>query len=275
MLKVRVIPTLLFKDVGLVKGVGFDSWRRVGPIVPAVRVYTARDVDELIVVDITATRAGREPDLELVTEVADEATVPLTVGGGITNADQVARLLEHGADKVCINSAAYTDPGLLEECARRFGAQCVVASIDVRRDGPDGTPRCVSHAGTVETGRDPVTWARTVVDHGAGEVLLTSVERDGTMLGYDLEVLAAVRAAVPVPVIASGGAGEYEHLRQAVQDAGADAVAAASIFHFTQATPAEAKRYLARHGVPVRGAWPTADGHAPGTTGATAGAGAR
>lgn len=250
MLKVRVIPTLLWKDLGLVKSVAFDPWRRVGPIVPAVRVYTSRDVDELIVLDITATVAGRAPDLELVSEVADHATVPLTIGGGIVSADQVARLLEAGADKVAINSAAYDDLGLVTHCAERFGAQCVVASIDVRRTAEGHT--CMSYAGTRDTGRDPARWARMLEDAGAGEILLTSIDRDGTLEGYDLDVTAQVSAAVSVPVIASGGAGNAEHMRQVLQEAGADAVAAASIFHFTQVTPQEIKVYLARHAIPVR-----------------------
>lgn len=258
MLKVRVIPTLLWKDVGLVKGVGFDSWRRVGPIVPAVRVYTRRDVDELIVLDITATRDGRPPDLDLVAEVADHATVPLTVGGGITSEDQVAAMLSAGADKVAINSAAYDDPDLLTRCARRFGSQAVVASLDV--SGADGRATCIAAAGTRRTGLDPVTWARTVEEAGAGEILLTSVERDGTMSGYDLPTLAAVTAAVTVPVIASGGASGADDMRRAVQEGGAAAVAAASIYHFTERTPAEMKVHLAAHGIPVRASLVRHDG---------------
>lgn len=250
MLKVRVIPTLLFKDVGLVKGVAFDSWRRVGPIVPAVRVYTRRDVDELIVLDIAATLAGREPDLELVAEVADHATVPLTIGGGVTSEDEVERLLRAGADKVAINTAGYADPDLITRCARRFGSQAVVASIDVRREGDVLT--CVAASGTRRTRWVAASWARTVEAAGAGEILVTSVDRDGTMEGYDLEAVAAVADAVGVPVIASGGAGSPDDLLRAVTDAGAAAVAAASMFHFTERTPAELKQHLRRAGVPVR-----------------------
>ena len=250
-LKVRVIPTLLWKDIGLVKGVSFDSWRRVGPIVPAVRVYTARDVDELAVLDITATVQGREPDLDLVAEVAAHASVPLSYGGGISTSDQVAGILEAGADKVIVNSALYTNISLVGRCAERFGVQCVVASIDFRRSG-DG-PRCVARSGTTDTRYDPVTWARTVESAGAGEVLLTSVDRDGTMTGFDLEVTRAVTDAVGIPVIASGGAASSDDLLAAVQVGGASAVAAASVFHFTELTPQQVKDHFASQGVPVRG----------------------
>lgn len=251
MLKVRVIPTLLWKNFGLVKGVAFDSWRRVGPVLPAIKVYNTRDVDELILVDITATREASDPDTESVHDFADECFVPLTIGGGITDIGQIQRLLRAGADKISINSAAYADPELVNAAAYRFGAQCVVASIDARRLA-DGGYECFSHAGTQATGRRPEEWARELADRGAGEILITSIDRDGTMQGYDLALVENVARAVNLPVIASGGAGSYEHMRQAVQEAGASAVAAASIFHFTEQTPAEAKKALAAAGIPVR-----------------------
>ncbi len=251
MLKVRIIPTLLWKGVGLVKGTGFDSWRRVGPVLPAIKVYNNRDVDELMLVDIEAHQKGEGPDVESVNDFADECFVPFTVGGGITRVEQIAQLLRAGADKVCINTAAYEVPGLVEQAAQRFGAQCVVASIDARRM-TDGSLRCFSRSGTLDTGKDPVSWAKALEAQGAGEILITSIDRDGTLSGYDLPLIAAVAQAVNVPVIASGGAGTYEHLREAVQDAGAAAVAAASMFHFTEQTPAQAKLYLASAGVPVR-----------------------
>jgi len=249
-LKVRVIPTLLWKGVGLVKGVGFDSWRRVGPVLPAIKVYNTRDVDELVLVDITANSTGDEPDIESVSDFADECFVPLTVGGGVRDTAQMQGLLRAGADKVCVNTASYANPGLITEAARRFGAQCVVAGIDARRDG--GNWRCFSHSGRQDTGLSAVDWARQLVALGAGEILLTSIERDGTMQGYDLGLIEAVVRAVNVPVVASGGAGNYEHMREAIQDAGASAVAAASMFHFTEQTPAEAKKALAAAGVAVR-----------------------
>ena len=251
MLKTRIIPTLLWKNVGLVKGIGFDSWRRVGPVLPAIKVYNTRDVDELVLVDITASREKTEPDCDSVHDFADECFVPFTVGGGITNVEHIRQLLRAGADKVSINSAAYANPKLVEEAARRFGSQCVVASIDARRSD-DGRYLCYSHSATVPTGRPAGEWAHELEARGAGEILITSVERDGTMEGYDLELVASVVRAVKIPVIASGGAGNYEHMRQAIQEAGASAVAAASMFHFTEQTPAEAKAALAAAGIPVR-----------------------
>ncbi|GCL65926.1 imidazole glycerol phosphate synthase subunit HisF [Pseudaquabacterium pictum] len=251
MLKVRVIPTLLWKQVGLVKGVGFDSWRRVGPVLPAIKVYNQREVDELVLLDIVAHATGDEPDTESVDDFAADCFVPLTVGGGITGIAQVQRLLRAGADKVAVNTAAYADPGLIDAIAQRHGSQCVVASIDVRNTGP-GQWQCFSHAGQHATGRAVRDWARELEDRGAGEILLTSVERDGTMQGYDLDLIAQVAQAVRIPVIASGGAGNYRHMVDAVLQAGASAVAAASIFHYTEQTPAGAKAAMAAAGIPVR-----------------------
>jgi imidazole glycerol-phosphate synthase subunit HisF len=249
MLKVRVIPTLLWKNPGLVKGKRFDSWRRVGTILPAVKVYNARDVDELIVLDISANQEGRTADEQWVHGFAPFCFVPLTVGGGITKADQIAGLLRAGADKVSIGTAAYDEPSLIEEAARRFGSQCVVVSIDVAGAGAEAV--CVTRSGKLRTSKAPADWAREMADRGAGEILLTSVDRDGTMEGYDLELIASVCAVVDVPVIASGGAGNYGHMIDAVR-AGASAVAAASIFHFTEQTPAEARKALGAAGIPVR-----------------------
>jgi imidazole glycerol-phosphate synthase subunit HisF len=251
MLKTRVIPTLLWKGFGLVKGVGFNSWRRVGSVLPAIKVYNSRDVDELVLVDITASLDKNVPDHESVRDFARECAVPLTVGGGITDLDQIVALLHSGADKIALNSAAYSSPDLVDAAAARFGAQCVVSSIDARRL-EDGSYRCVSHSGTVDTGREPVEWARELAGRGAGEILLTSVERDGTMQGYDIELVRSVAAAVAIPVIASGGAGNFGHMIEVIVQGGASAVAAASIFHFTEQTPAEAKQALHAAGIPVR-----------------------
>lgn len=251
MLKVRIIPTLLWKNYGLVKGVRFDSWRRVGPVLPAIKVYNSRDVDELILVDITASQEGNAPDHESVADFSEECSVPLTVGGGITSLEQIVALLHAGADKIAINTAAYVRPELIDAAARRFGAQCVVASIDVRRiEGGDYL--CYSHSATVDAAREPVAWAREVADRGAGEILLTSIDRDGTMTGYDLGLIEQVVRAVPIPVIASGGAGNYRDMIDAVRLAGASAVACASIFHFTEQTPAGAKSAMQAAGIPVR-----------------------
>jgi cyclase len=251
MLKVRVIPTLLWKQFGLVKGVGFDSWRRVGPVLPAIKVYNQREVDELILVDIVAHKSNDDPDFESINEFGQDCFVPLTIGGGITRIDQVQRLLRAGADKVCLNTSLYEQPTLVSDIAKRHGVQCVVASIDVRLQ-PDRSWYCYSHAGGQATGREVIELAKELEDRGAGEILITSIDRDGTMLGYDLPLISAVTQAVKIPVIASGGAGSYEHMVQAITQAGASAVAAASMFHFTEQTPAGAKASLAAAGIAVR-----------------------
>jgi len=246
-----VIPTLLWKQFGLVKGIGFNSWRRVGPVLPAIKVYNQREVDELVLVDIVAHQSNDDPDFESIDEFGRDCFVPLTVGGGITRLDQVKHLLRAGADKICINTAAYRMPDLITDIAKKHGVQCVVASIDVRACGNDCW-KCYSEAGQTTTGRDVVEWACELEHRGAGEILLTSIERDGTMQGYDIPLISAVTEAVTIPVIASGGAGNYQHMVDAVLQAGASAVAAASIFHFTEQTPAEAKAFMAMAGIPVR-----------------------
>lgn len=252
MLKVRVIPTLLWKEFGLVKGAGFDSWRRVGPVLPAIKVYNQREVDELVLVDIQAHLGADAPDFESIDEFGRDCFVPLTVGGGITGVDHVQKLLRAGADKVSINTAAYANPQLVTDIAKRHGTQCVVASIDVRVASSGSGWQCFSHAGKHPTGRDMREWAREMEDRGAGEILITSIERDGTFQGYDLALIEAAVAAVKIPVIASGGAGGYQHMIDAVKKAGASAVAAASVFHFTELTPAGAKAAMQAQGIPVR-----------------------
>jgi len=251
MLKVRVIPTLLWKQVGLVKGVAFDSWRRIGTLMPAVKVYNTREVDELILLDVSATAEDRAPDFESVSDISAECFVPLTVGGGIRSMEDAKRLLRAGADKVAINTAAYRNPDLIRDIAGHFGSQCIVVSIDARKTN-DGRYECFSHSGTRSTGREPGAWAREAELLGAGEILITSIERDGTMEGYDLELIQTVTQKVRIPVIASGGAGKYQDLFDAIRTAGASAVAAASIFHFTEQTPLEAKQFLASKNIPVR-----------------------
>ena len=250
MLKVRVIPTLLWKDFGLVKGVSFDSWRRVGPVLPAIKVYNSREVDELILVDIMASRKGHSPDQDSLNDFADECFVPLTVGGGITSLSQIVSLLHSGADKISLNSALFDNPNLVNEAAYQFGVQCIVASIDVHR--LDDRFICLSHSGTRISQCEPVAWAKELADRGAGEILLTSIDRDGTMQGYDLQLIEMVASAINIPVIASGGAGNYQHMIDAVKQAGASAVAAASIFHFTEQTPSGAKSAMSAAGIPVR-----------------------
>lgn len=251
MLKVRILPTLLYRDVELVKGEGFDSWRRIGSVMQAIKVYNLREVDELVFLDISATRAGRPPDLTLVDEIADECFMPLTVGGGIRAIEDVRGLLRVGADKVAVNTAAVESPDLIRQIASRFGSQCVVVSIDFRRR-PDGSAEVWTRSGTQGTGRDPVDLARQAEKSGAGEILLTSIERDGTLGGYDVETIRRVSEVVGIPVIASGGCGSYEHMESALRQGKASAVAAAAMFHFTQQTPLEAKRFLRSRGFAVR-----------------------
>lgn len=251
MLKVRIMPTLLFKDLGLVKGVRFDSWRRIGSVMQAIKVYNMREVDELVFLDINATIESRSPDYELIDEIADECFMPLTVGGGVGSVEEVKKLLQVGADKVSINSLAVKTPEIISSMAEIFGSQCIVVSIDARQM-PEGEYKVYTHSGTQQTNLDPVAFAKMVDALGAGEILLTSIDRDGTMTGYDIELTRAVSEVVSIPVIASGGAGNYEHMLAALTESRASAVAAASIFHFTQQTPLEAKRFLKDKGINVR-----------------------
>ena len=251
MLKVRVMPTLLFKDVGLVKGVGFDSWRRVGAALQTIKVYNMREVDELVFLDISATVDGRPPMFQEIDDLADECFMPMTVGGGVRTIEHIRQLLEVGADKVAINTNAIDNPALIREGANLFGAQCIVVSIDVRTNS-DGDYEVYSRCGSLPTGLDPVAWAKQAERLGAGEILLTSIERDGTMQGYDIALTRMVCDAVRIPVIASGGAGSYANMAAVLRDGGASAVAAASMFHFTEQTPKGAKQYLAQHGFSVR-----------------------
>lgn len=253
MLKARVIPTLLMREVNLVKGPAFDSWRAVGAPMQAVKVFNRRDVDELVLLDIAATPNRRGPDINMVAALAQECFVPLTVGGGITSLDEIRQLLLVGADKVSINSASYGAPDLITAASDAYGAQCIVAAIDYRTH-PDGRRECYTRCGAQATGRDPIEWAMELERLGAGEVQVTSIERDSRMEGYDLQTIADVSAAVSIPVIASGGAGDYVHMEEALR-AGASAVSAASIYLFTQATPLEAKAHLAAAGFPVRSRW--------------------
>ena len=241
MLKIRVIPTMLWKEFGLVKGASFDSWRRVGPVLPAIKIYNHRDVDELILVDINAHELNQDLDLQSIREFSQDCFVPFTVGGGINSVDKVQKLLRAGADKVCLNSSSFNHPELLSDIANRHGSQCIVASIDVRKDTLCQKWYCFSEAGKKYTGIEVRSWAREVEDRGAGEILITSIERDGTLQGYDLDLIEAVVNTVKIPVIASGGAGNCKHMIDAVNKAGASAVAAASIFHFTELTPADVK----------------------------------
>ncbi len=246
----RVIPCLDVSGGRVVKGVGFLDLRDAGDPVELSAHYDRAGADELVFLDITATSDKRETVVELARRTADEVFIPFTIGGGIRSVADAQAVLDAGADKVSINSAALTRPELIDELARNFGAQCVVLAIDAKARGEGGWEAYLA-GGRTPTGRDAVTWAAEATGRGAGEILLTSMDRDGSNAGYDLELTAAVAGAVNVPVIASGGAGELRHLAEAVR-AGADAVLCASIFHYGHHTVAEAKRELAAAGVPVR-----------------------
>lgn len=252
MLKIRIIPTLLYKNLTLVKGLSFDSWRRVGSVVQAVKVYNIREVDELVFLDITATKEQRKPDFQLVDDFADECFMPLTVGGGIKELEDVRKLLEVGSDKVVINTASITNPMLIQKASSVFGSQCIVVSIDVKKNKGNNRYEVYTHSGTKSTGVDPVNHAINVEKLGAGEILLTSIDNDGLMNGYDLEITKNISEVVSIPVIASGGAGSYKDMLEVLKIKGVDAVAAASIFHFTEQTPLEAKIFLKNNGLQVR-----------------------
>jgi cyclase len=246
---VRVIPCLDVDAGRVVKGVNFAALRDAGDPVEMARAYDAEGADELVFLDVTASSDARETTYDVVRRTAEQVFIPLTVGGGVRGADDVDRLLRAGADKVSLNTAAVARPELLRECAERFGAQCVVLSVDARRAG--GRFEVTTHGGRRGTGVDAVEWAARGEELGAGEILLNSIDADGTRDGFDVEMVRAVRAAVRVPVVASGGAGALEDFAPAV-DAGADAVLAASVFHFGALRIGDVKAALAAAGVPVR-----------------------
>ena len=254
-LATRIIPCLDVDAGRVVKGVKFVNIRDAGDPVEIARRYDAEGADELCFLDITASSDERQTLIHVVEAVAGQVFIPLTVGGGVRSCEDIRGLLRAGADKVAINTAAVHDPDFVGEAARRFGSQCIVVAIDARRvgDGDDG-PRweVFTHGGRRETGLDAVAWAREMVARGAGEILLTSMDRDGTREGFDIALLRAVGNAVPVPVIASGGVGSLAHLAEGVKAGGVDAVLAASIFHFGEHSVAEAKTYMAAQGIEVR-----------------------
>ena len=252
MLAKRIIPCLDIAGGRVVKGVKFVELRDAGDPVEQAKAYEAQGADELTFLDITASHEQRDTIVEVVRAVARQVFMPLTVGGGIRAAADVRRMLLAGADKVSLNTAALAQPALINETSRSFGSQCIVLAIDARRN-PDGSGWGVyTHGGRKPAGRDAVKWAVEGVQRGAGEILLTSMDCDGTKDGYDLELTRAIADAVPVPVIASGGAGTLEHLVEAVTQGGADAVLAASIFHFGTYTIGQAKAHMKARGVVVR-----------------------
>jgi cyclase len=254
MLCKRLIPCLDVKDGRVVKGVQFVDLRDAGDPVEAALAYDAQGADELVFLDITASHEDRAIMLDVVRRTAEGIYMPLTVGGGIRSLADIRTLLRAGADKVSLNTAALARPELIREAAHAFGSQCIVVAIDAKRetDGRQARWGVYTHGGRRPAGRDAVEWAREVESLGAGEILLTSMDRDGTGAGYDLALTRAVSEAVSVPVIASGGAGGLEHLFESVTEGKADAALVASIFHFGRHTILEAKRYLRERGVPVR-----------------------
>jgi cyclase len=247
----RIIPCLDVKDGRVVKGVQFVALKDAGDPVECAAVYDAQGADEICFLDITASHEGRGTLLDMVARTAERVFVPLTVGGGVRAVEDVRRLLEAGADKVSLNTQAVAAPDLIDAAAARFGCQAIVVAVDARRRAEGGW-EVFTHGGRTASGRDALAWCEECARRGAGEILLTSMDRDGTRAGYDLELLSAVTARVPIPVVASGGVGTLDHLRQGLVEGGADAVLAASIFHYGEHTVGEVKAYLAGHGVPVR-----------------------
>jgi cyclase len=256
MLKIRVIPCLDVKEGRVVKGVNFVDLRDAGDPVEAATAYNQAGADELCFLDITASHQKRDTILDVVARTAERCFMPLTVGGGVRSVGDVRALLEAGADKVSINTAAVKDRGLVRAASEKFGAQCIVVAIDAKRvaAGKARGPRfeIFTHGGREATGIEAVDYAREVVELGAGEILLTSMDRDGTRKGFDLQLTRAIADAVPVPVIASGGVGTLDHLVEGVREGHASAVLAASIFHYGERSIGEAKRFMAAAGLPMR-----------------------
>ncbi|MGI9373191.1 MAG: imidazole glycerol phosphate synthase subunit HisF [Hyphomicrobiales bacterium] len=255
MLKARVIPCLDVKDGRVVKGVNFVDLRDAGDPVDAAIAYDAAGADELCFLDITASHEDRDVIFDVVSATAEHCFMPLTVGGGVREVEDVRKLLLAGADKVSINTSAVRRPELVEEASHKFGAQCIVVAIDAKRISDDGDPvrwEIFTHGGREKTGIDAVDFARKVAALGAGEILLTSMDRDGTGDGFNIPLTRAITQAVNIPVIASGGVGTLEHLVEGIRDGGATAVLAASIFHFGTYSIGEAKRYMAEAGLPMR-----------------------
>ena len=251
MLAKRIIPCLDVHAGRVVKGVNFVQLRDAGDPVEIARRYDEAGADELCFLDITASSDARDTIVNVIERVADQVFIPLTVGGGVRSVDDVRKLLNAGADKVSINTAAVEHPELVEQAAHRFGSQAIVVAIDARA-AEAGRWEVYTHGGRKARGLDAVEWARSMAERGAGEILLTSMDRDGTKSGFDLELTKAVARAVPVPVIASGGAGTLEHLAAGIERGGADAVLAASVFHFGEITVAQAKQFLAARGIEMR-----------------------
>lgn len=251
MLTKRIIPCLDVNDGRVVKGINFVELRDAGDPVEVGRAYSEAGADELVFLDITATSDARNTVVDLVRKVAEQIFIPFTVGGGIRTVQDMRDVLREGADKVAVNSAALNNPELISESAEKFGSQCVVVAIDAKRR-PDGGFTVYKNGGRIDTGRDAIEWAMEAEKRGAGEILLTSMDGDGTKEGYDLELTKAISSRVSIPVIASGGAGNCEHFYEALTEGGADAALAASLFHYKELEISEVKEYLRNKNVPVR-----------------------
>jgi cyclase len=252
MLRKRILPCLDVRDGKVVKGVNFIDIREMGDPAVHAKFYNDEGADELVILDITASHEERRSLIHVIESVADSIFIPLTVGGGVRTAEDVRDMLNAGADRVSLNTAAVQRPKVLTEAAERFGTQCVVAAIDARRKKDEAGWEVFIYGGRKATGRDALLWAKEVEQRGAGEILLTSMDRDGTQVGYDIDLLHAVSSAVSIPVIASGGAGVFQHFADALTAGGASAVLAASLFHTRDMSIGQLKEYLRTKGVPVR-----------------------
>ena len=250
MLKKRIIPTLLFKNNKLVKGINFNSWRTVGSIMQAVRIYKMRKVDELILLDISATNLNKKIDLDLINEVANECFMPLTFGGGIKNLEDISNILKSGADKVCINTAATNNLKFIKNACRVFGSQAIIVSVDYKKN--KNNLDIWSNSGQIKTNLIIEDYLKNLENIGVGEIILTSIDRDGTMTGYDIDTLKKINKFLNIPVIAAGGAGDFENMFDLLKTTNISALAAASIYHFTKKNPLDVKKYLKEKKIPVR-----------------------
>ena len=251
MQRIRVIPTLLVRNGGLVKTVKFKNPRYVGDPLNAVKIFNDKEVDEIVILDISATLNNKPPDFRFIAELAGECFMPLTYGGGITSVEEIKKIFHLGVEKVAINSAAIQDRNMISEAASMFGNQSIVVSIDAKKQ-PDGTHHVMKNFGTEDTGIDVVDWAKKVEEAGAGELFLTSVDQDGSYKGYDIYLVSSVANAVEIPVIASGGVGEWEHLVEGIKKGGASAVSVGNKFHFTEHSTMHAKKYMRERGIDLR-----------------------